>query len=469
MAPTGVPAAPAVTSSPAHWSTAAATPAQQDAGEAAAAPPAKRARREAAAAAKQKRAVLLPEHGASPMAADTRRSTPPRATAAKQSQPAAPATSVGNVLNGPPAAGAGNGVKRAKLPQASLAKQKSPPPWAGMTAAALAQEQQRQQWQVAALLPGDFAAPLMPALALPPADALTRSSAVTVPGQQPLLEQLIPDAQQQDGARPRGVPAPLSLSSPTGSQYLPEGKQAEQELLPYAVEQQQQQQSFSQPQSEHTDLTAAQTLTVTQPEADAAAEFLSGNADAPPGPAPQHQPAQSFIPNEATLRASAAQPPAGGCQPPAAGPSAGQPEADMSCSHGPRGEQPSPPGAGSAPVRAPMEEAEPTAGARAAHSSAVQQPEQASAGRAAGKAMYANGHATTEYALERPRRDVRAPDRMPVGPVDAHQVPRWSFEPCHCCRRSSARPSRDCCCCSGAYMSGCCSTQRLEAALHAAV
>ena len=431
-ASTGVPvtAEPAVTSSPAHRSTAAATPAQEDAGEAAVLPAPKRARRETAAAAKKKRAVLLPEHSASPVAAHTRRSTPPRATTATHSASTAPATSVGSVANGPLAAGGSGVVKRAKKPLVGLAKQKSPPPWAGMTAAALAQEQQRQQWQVAALLPGDFAAPLVPAVALPPADALVTSSfGVGATAQQPLLTQ--PDlivAGKQDDAELMGAPAPLPLSSAAGHQDSAGGKQVEQ----------QQQQSLCQPPAEHASVAAAQPSAATKPESDfAATHILLGDPTAPPGPAPQQQPAQSSMGDGATALTSAAQPQATAARPPAAEPAGVRSAPGTLISHGPPAdggirhdaEQTSVFGTGSDTAQGLAAAEQPTASAQPADSSPAQAPEQLSTGHAGVKATYANGHATTEYALERPRRDVRAPNRMPIGPVDAHQVPAGAVGP----------------------------------------
>ncbi len=404
-----------MTSSPAHRSTAA-IPVQEDASEPAVLPAPKRARREAAAAAKQKRAVPLPEHSAAPVAAHTRRSTPPPVTAASLSKTAVLATSAGHAANGAPAAASSSGVKRVKMPQASLAKQKSPPPWAGMTAAALAQEQQRQQWQVAALLPGDFAAPLVPAVALPRADALI-TSPFSLGGitQQPLLALQKPVTHEQDGAQATGVAATV---------------QAEQSSPPCV-----QPQPACQPPDEHTHAAVVQNLAGTLPDADSAVMgFMSGNTDAPPGPVPQQQPAQSPMRGGAAAQTSAAQSQATGVQPAAAEPAAGRPAQGMTIGHGPTAdgvtrhdaEQTSRPGAGSDVAQGAAAEEQPTAPARPADSSAVRKPEQPSAGHAAVKATYANGHATTEYALERPRRDVRAPNRMPVGPVDAHQVLDWA-------------------------------------------
>jgi len=437
-APTGgvpaapaVPVAPALTSSLAHRSTAAAIPPQEDGDEPTVAPLAKRARRETAAAAKKKRTVLLPEHSASPVAAHTRRSAPPPATAASLSKISAPATSVGQVANGPPAAGASSGVKRAKTPQASLPKQKSPPPWAGMTAAALAQEQQRQQWLHAALLPGDFAAPLVPAVALPPTDALITSIfnlGATI--QQPLLAQPVSTDVKQDDAQLVGAPEPLPLSNTAGSQYSVGGKQAEQQALP-CLSMQQQQQSLCQPPAEHANVASEQIPALAQPEsAFAAMHFLSGDPNAPPRPARQQQPAQTSMADGATAQTSAAQPQTSGVQAPAVQPTAGRLAPGISTSHGPPAdgvserdaEHPSAPGAGSDTAQGLAAEEQPTAPARPADSSGVRLPGQPSAGHAGVKATYANGHAMTDYALERPRRDVRAPNRMPVGPVDAHQV-----------------------------------------------
>ena len=354
-APAGMPAASAVRASPARQLLAAVSPAEGE--ETAAAPAAKRARRGAATRVGKKRAIPPAQHVASPVAA--------------QSKSAVLAADSNHAAERSPAEASSGACKGAAGMQTTPPKRKSPSPWAGMTAAALAQEQQRQQWQIAAMLPGDFAAPLVPALALPPAHALISSAPGPVAAAQfPLLAEVAPlSTLAPAGLQPSAsVPPPLADAAdqqppalqtellqhgarvgaamhhgeaPSSKQHVTEGQQPEQQPLPSVLKHRKQQQ----------------------------------------------QPSSDGLPVHDALHTNAER------------------TSELGTLHGsdaakdpPRPEEPEPAG------------------------QAAPQREQPREGQAAVKAVYANGHATTEYALERPRRDVRAPNRLPIGPVDAHKV-----------------------------------------------